>query len=232
MALNAALVLIADLLTLAATSHTTPVATGEKGHGAFVRGIGSGSERTRATKRVKLRVDRPGADGTIGVYGVNLPDALSGKPQGNAFATPQTETVKVFQAAAQAASSTQTLDASDLSATTPANGAATVTAGVPTNLWVVVLNGEILDYSATPAAGKVTFTVAAGVITLRTGTGITIASGADVAAYFVAAPTAIMAVGAHAVENVGILSTDLVFVTTNAAITAGRTLVTLEHLAE
>jgi hypothetical protein len=247
MPINTIPVTIADFTTLAVTAMTTPVNTGESGLGAFVRGVGSGSERTRGKKRAKLVIARPGGDGAIAVYGAMLPDPLSGKPLGNAFANPGAETVAVKNLGAAIGfganavlSPTALLDTGATTAGQPAN----IAAGVPTNLHIVVANGAILRCSNTPAAGtattppEITFTVTAGVITLYVGaaggwTGGTPApAGLEVVEYFVAAPSQVLVGAAHLTEYVGIESQDVLFVTATTAVTAGRSLVTLDHVVE
>ena len=248
MALNGVPVTILDVTTQVATSMSTPVLMGESGKGAFVRGVGAGSERTRSGKQALLDISRPAGDGTLGIYGADLPDALSGKPLGNAFAAAATETVAVKAlAAAIAFGANAVLNATallDTGATTAGFPAAISAAGVPTLLHVVVAAGTLLRCSATPAAGtatvppEITFTVTAGVVTLYVGAvgtwaGTTPApAGLDVVEYFVAAPTEILAVGLHSTERVRIRSRAIIFASFDAAITAGRSLVVVNHLAE
>lgn len=70
-------------LATSAVTRSIPVALGERG---------LGGERTSAAKRAVLQVfrDRDGTtgaiDGTIAVYGVDLPNPMSGTPLGNVFA--------------------------------------------------------------------------------------------------------------------------------------------------
>lgn len=213
---------------------TLPVLLGESGKGAFIRGVGSGSERTRAGKQALLRMLRAAVDGAavagaMSVCGVNLPDALSGKPLGNAFATAQSETVKVFKlAAAIALGGTSTVDASNLSTD------AIDSDGKGYN-WIVIVNGQILRYSATPVNGEIaSWTIAAGVVTLRVAAGAAAAlpAGSDVVVYKVAA-SEILASGDHRVEATRFTATDIVWlrVGTNQGANA-RTLATVEHIAE
>ena len=250
MPVNAVPVAIADFTTATTKICTTPVAVGDKGAGAFKRGTGSGSERTRAGKRALLNIGRPAGDGTIGVWGMDLPDALSGKPLGNAFAAASAPTVAVFKAVAQAKNAaTNTFNCTDTglgtglgltsgSTANPTTGTFCTVGNTPflaTNAWVCVLNGEILPYNAAvPTASNFSFGVADGVVTIYTKNddAATIAAGADVAIYLIAAPTQILADGLHSIENIGIQSRDLLFVVPGTAVTAGRTLVTLNHLAE
>lgn len=248
MPVNAVPVTILDTATLAATSMSTPVLTGDLGKGAWVRGVGSGSERTRAGKQALLNVMRPAADGTIGVYGVDLPDALSGKPLGNAFATAQSETVAIKVLTAAIAIGANAVLAAvaqlDTGATTAGFPAAISATGVPTNLHVVVANGVLLRCGSNPAVGtatvppEITFTVTAGVVTLYVGaagawTGTTPAPiGLEVVEYFAAALTEILAAGLHSTEMTRIRSRDIIFVTADDAVTAGRTLVVLNHLVD
>lgn len=261
MPVNSALLSIASFDAAATKIATLPVAVGEKGAGALIRGIGSGSERTRAGKQAILDIRRffkatattdNAVDGTIGVWGANLPDALSGgRVLGNAFTTPATPTVAIFKAVAQAKNaSTNTFDCTDTGqgtglGLTTADSAADPTTGtfcqvadttfLATNMWVVVLNGEILPYNAgVPTASNYSFGVSSGVVTIYTknADAATIAAGADVAIYLIAAPTQILADGAHVFERSQITSKDLLFVVPGTAQTEGRTQVTLEHAAE
>jgi hypothetical protein len=242
--INGIPVTIADFTALAVTAMTTPVAVGEMGRGAFVRGVGLGSERTAGNKRAKVIINRPGGDGQIALYGASLPDPLSGKPLGNAFAPAQAETVAVKAlAAAIAFGANAVLNATALLDTgaTTAGQPALIAAGVPTLLHLVVANGVLLRCSNAPAAGtatvppEITFTVTAGVITLYVGavgawTGTTPApAGLDVVEYFVAAPTQILAGAARLTEYTSIQSATVLFVTATVAVTAGRSLVSLDH---
>lgn len=247
MPINAIPVPIADFAALAVTAMTQPVNTGERGLGAFVRGVGQGTERTRGKKRAKLVINRPGGDGSIAVYGAMLPDSLSGKPLGNAFATPGAETVAVKSlAAAIAFGANATLNATALLDTgaTTAGQPALIADGVPTLLHLVVAGGVLLRCSNAPAAGtltvppEITYTVTAGVITLYVGAvgawpGTTPApAGLDCVEYFVAAPTQVLAGAARLTDYVGIESQDILFVTATVAVTAGRSVVTLDHATE
>ncbi len=244
MALNGIPITIADFTALAATAMTTPVVAGEIGRGAFVRGVGAGSERTAGNKRAKVIINRPGGDGQIALYGASLPDPLSGKPLGNAFAPAQAETVAVRAlAAAIPFGGNAVLNATALLDTraTTAGQPALIAAGVPTLLHLVVANGVILRCSNAPAAGtatappEITYTVTAGVVTLYVGavgawTGLTPApAGLDVVEYFVETPTQILAGAARLTEYVGIQSSTVLFVTATVAVTAGRSLVSLDH---
>lgn len=218
---------------------TKPITMGEKGVGAFRRGIGIGAERTRSNKRVRLtsqRVDNAGSDtfktmtGSFAVYGVNLPDALSGKPLGNAYATAQTETVLVFKAPADVAlSGTATFDASALST-------AAINADAKGYNWIVAVNGEILPWSSAALANILSFSISSGVVTIQTGSvaGL-LKTGDDVVVYKVATADVIqlLAAGIHGAENVQILSKDLIWTywTTNQLATT-RTIVTIGHEVE
>lgn len=248
MPVNAVPVTILDATTLAATSMSTPVLTGDIGKGAWVRGVGSGSERTRSGKQALLNISRPAGDGTVGVYGADLPDALSGKSVGNAFATTASETVAIKQLAAAIAIGGNAVLAAvaqlDTGANTAGFPALISAAGVPTNLHVVVANGVLLRCSTNPANGtatvppEITFAVTAGVVTLYVGAagawaGTTPAPiGLEVVEYFVAAPTEILSVGLHSVEMTRVRSRDLMFVTVDDPVTAGRSLFVLNHLVE
>lgn len=257
--INTSILSIADFATAATKIATKPVAVGDLGIGAFKRGIGSGNERLRSGKKAILDIRRFAAsdattedtiDGTIGVWGVNLPCPLAGKPLGNAFATAATPTAAVFKAVAQAKNaSTNTFDCTDTglgtglgisagAADNPTSGTfATVadTTFLATKVWVCVLNGEILPYNAgVPTASIYSFGVSNGVVTIYTknADGATIAAGSDVAIYLIAAPTQILADGAHRFERQQITSKDLLFVVPGTAQTEGRTLVTLESAVE
>lgn len=252
MPISAVPVTIADFTALAATAMTTPVAPGEIGIGAFVRGLGSGTERTAARKRAKVVINRPGGDGQIALYGAAVPDPLSGAPLGNAFTDPAPIRAGDGRAAVKALAATIAFGANavlnatallDTGATT-AGQPALIAAGVPTLLHVVVFNGVILRCSNAPAAGtatappEITFTVTAGVVTLYVGavgawTGLTPApAGSDVVEYFVPAPEQILAGAARLTDYVGISSRKLLFVTAPVAVTAGRSLVVIDHVAE
>lgn len=216
---------------------TKPITLGEKGAGAFNRGIGIGAERTRGGKRTQLKAARVdnGAGGTyttmtgsFAVYGVNLPDALSGKPLGNAFATPQTETVKVFRAAADVAlSGSATFDASALSTDA-------INADSKGYNWLVVVNGEIIPWSSAALANILSWSIASGVVTIRTGTaaGLLLA-GDDVVVYKLATGdvTQLLAAGIHNVESVPLLAKDVIWTywTTNQLATT-HTVVTVEPI--
>lgn len=271
MPINAVPVLIADVATTTAqTLLAVPALPGDKGPGAFVRGEGGGSERTRANKRALLNINRPGATAAaqLGVYGFDLPDALSGQPLGNAFAATGTVPVasKVFKPTASIAfGGTATFDASDIPALTgvavgSSGGAGAVAtlsfatvsaAGVPTNLWLAAFQGRLLRYGNNPAAGtptappEVTFTVGAntGIVTIYVGAvgtwaGVTPFTansqfGPDLVVYFCPTPSEILAPGTNTAVNTGIRSRDVIFATNDAnAQAAGRTLITLNHLAE
>lgn len=255
MPVNSALLSIASFDAATTKICTLPVAVGEKGAGAFIRGIGSGSERTRSGKQAILDIRRffsAGAttdnqvDGTIGVWGMDLPDALGGAPLGNAFAAAATNTKAVFKAVAQAKNaSTNTFDTTATGIEMTSGSTANPTSGtfatvasttfLVTNAWVCVLNGEILPYNAgVPTASNFSFGVSSGVVTIYTKNddAATIAAGADVAIYLIAAPTQLLADGAHIFERSQIRSRDLLFVVPGTAQTEGRTQVTLEHAVE
>lgn len=211
---------------------TNPILTGDKGAGAFVRGLGNGSERTRANKRVKLialRNDDAGGAiaGAFSVHGVNLPDALSGKPVGDAYSSTAAETVLVARnASAVALSGSTTVDASSLSTDA-------IDAGSTGFNWLVVLNGQILPYAAAALANVPSWSIAAGVVTLRAGTAAgTIPAGSDIVVYKLA-PTELLASGAHSAEFVGLQSYDILFTRwgTNQG-ASDRTVIAIDHLAE
>jgi hypothetical protein len=154
---------------------TLPITTGEQGVGAFNRGIGRGTERTRAGKQVKLAIQRyndsataAALTGSFAVYGVDLPDALSGKPLGNAYATAQSETSQVFKSGVEVAvNSSTTFDASGLST-------AAINADSKGYNWLVVVNGQILPYSASALANNLSWSISSGVVTIRTGSSATV----------------------------------------------------------
>jgi hypothetical protein len=248
MPLNAQPVPIANFTALAVTAMTTPVLTGELGVGGRIRGLGAGSERTRGGRRAKLVINRPSGDGAIAVYGADLGDALMGKPLGNAYATAQTQTNAVtLTTAAIAFGGSATVNGGvamlDTTATT-AGQPATIAAGIPTNLHIVVANGNLLRCSASPAAGtataapEVTFTVTAGVITLYVGavgswTGLTpMPIGSEVVEHFVAAPVQVLAGASNLTAYVGVLSRTVLFVTATTAVTLGASVVTLDGMHE
>lgn len=254
MPINASPVQITNALAaLAATAMTTPVLLGDSGAGAFIRGVGAGSERTRQRKRITLAISRPGADGQIAVYGAFLPDPLSGAPQGNAFAGSPTLTAGFSTSAVTrtAAVINQNANATvnggvallDTTATTAGQPAA-VAAGVPTHLHIVVLNGVLLRCSNSPAAGTATappentFTVTAGVITLYAGAtgawaGATgIPAGSEVVEYYCAAPQQILAAGAHLFEHIAAEAQTCAFVTATVAQTTGVTTVVAAHTVD
>jgi hypothetical protein len=259
MAVDTSIIPLADFATAATKICTLPVAVGDGGLGAFIRGIGSGNERIRGGKKAILDIRRFAAsaattedsiDGTIGVWGLDLPDPLSNKPVGNAFATAQAQTCAVFKAVAQAKNaSTNTFNCTDTGLGTglgiSAGAADNPTSGtfcqvadttfLATKAWVCVLNGVILPYNAgVPTASDFSFGVSAGVVTIYTKNddAAVIADGADVAIYLVAAPTQVLADGAHRFERQQITSRKAMFVVPGTAQTEGRTLVTLEHAVE
>lgn len=168
--------------------------------------------------------------GSFAVYGVNLPDSLSGKPLGNAFATAQSETVRVFQSGAQVAvGGSTTFDASALSTDA-------IDANSKGYNWLVVVNGEIIPWSAAALANNLSFSVTAGVITVRAGSAATVLpAGSDVVVYKLptADVTEVLAAGLHPVENLAVESRDVMWTywTTNQSATT-RTLVTLTHEVE
>ena len=196
-------------LFAAALFATYPITTGDGGIGAFKRGIGRGSETTRAGKQVNLSIARyndaavaAALTGSFAIYGVNLPDALGGKVKGNAYATQQTETSIVFKTGAQVAvnAAHAALDASSLST-------AAINADAKGWNWLVVVNGQIITWSAAALANNISFSIAAGVITLRAGSGATvIPAGSDVAVYSLATAdvTELLAAGTHPAEDVQI----------------------------
>jgi hypothetical protein len=195
MPINASPVPIVTALTaLAVTAMTPPVALGEIGLGASVRGLGSGSERTAARKRIALSINRTigagaaGAiDGQVTLYGCFLPDPLSGSVQGNAFLSGDSSATAGFGSSAIAR--TSPVIAQNANSAVAVNGGvallnvtattatqpATIAAGIVTNLHLVVLNGVLLRHSSSPAAGTAaaapenTFLITAGVITLYAG---------------------------------------------------------------
>lgn len=239
MSTNAVPTPLFDFTTASDETMGTPVAVGELGIGANIRGVGSGTERTAAGKQPDLVIQRPAGDGAITVYGADLPDPLSGSPEGNAFVTASASTSRVLQTAvALAAASSATLATLYGAAVTVLNATATtagqpclMTTGVPTHLHIVVLNGTILRCSASPAATEYTFTVTAGVITIYTGASVTIPvadangrGGFEIVEYYVAAPTQILAAGLHSTEYTNIRSRTVIFHTIETAVTAGRTL--------
>lgn len=219
---------------------TKPITMGEAGAGAFVRGIGIGAERTRGGKRTRLRTTRVDSAaaaivGSFSVFGVNIPDALSGKPVGNAFATAQSETVSVFKAAADlAVSQSVTFDCSVATGTgLSADSFDTDSKGYN---WLVVVNGEILPYSVALLTNILSFSVTAGVITVRTGSAAgLLKAGDDVVVYKLATAdvTSLLAAGLHQVEDTALLSKTVIWTrwTTNQVATC-RTIATVEHLVE
>lgn len=160
--------------------NTMPVLPGEIGVGGNIRGLGAGSERTAAMKRALLDIARMDGTavapvivaGSFTVYGVNLPDALSGKPVGNAYATQQTETVQVFQspAANVVPASSTTFDASAL-------GTAAINADSKGYNWLVVLNGAIIPWAAAALAHTVSWSIASGIVTMRSSTAVSLTIG-------------------------------------------------------
>lgn len=253
--INTSILALADFATAATKICTAPISVGEKGLGAFRRGTGSGNERIRSGKKAILDIRRFAVsatttedtiDGTIGVWGFDLPDPLSGKVQGNAFATAATPTSAVFKAVAQAKNaSTNTFDCTDTglgtglgisagSADNPTTGTFCTVADttfLATKAWMCVLNGVILPYNAAvPTASNYSFGVSNGVVTIYTKNddAATIAAGADVAIYLIAAPTQILADGNHRFERQQITSKDVLFVVPGTAQTEGRTLVSIE----
>lgn len=247
MPINASPTPLFDFTTASDETMGTPVAVGDLGIGASIRGLGSGSERTRAGKQPVLMISRPAGDGAITVYGADLPDPLSNNPEGNAYVTAASATSRVlFTKAALAAASSATLATLYDAAVTVINATATtagqpclLTTGVPTHLHIVVLNGTILRCSASPAATEYTFTVTAGVITIYTGASVTIPAadsrqvgGFEIVEYYVAAPTQILAAGLHSTEYTNIRSRTVIFHTIETAVTAGRTLGVLIPVTE
>lgn len=218
---------------------TLPIVTGELGCGAFKRGVGRGSERTRSGKRAKLSIKRynnAAADtyttavGSFAVYGVDLPDPQSCKPLGNAFATAQSETVQVFASGVEVAvNSSTTFDASAL-------GTAAINADSKGYNWLVVVNGQVIPWSAAALANNLSWSITAGVVTVRAGSSATVLPAAsDVVVYKLATAdvTELLAAGIHAVEEVSIQSKTVVWTywTTNQLATT-RTLATLQHVVD
>lgn len=217
---------------------TLPVTTGEIGAGAFQRGIGRGSERTKANKNVRLAISRyndsataAALTGSFAVYGYNLPDALMGKPLGNAYATAQTETVMVFKApsTAVAVGATTTFDASALSTDA-------INADSKGYNWLVVVNGEVIPYSAAAIANNLSWSIASGVVTLAAGSSATaIPANADVVVYKIPSADVVqlLAAGTHPIEDVRVTSKTIVWTywTTNQIATT-RTIATLQHVTE
>lgn len=157
----------ADFAGGGATFATYPRLAGDLGAGAAVRGLGDGSERTSAGKRCLLNIGRQDAAGgavagAFSVYGCDLPDPYSGKPLGNAFATQQSETVRVFSlSSAVAVAGSTTLDASGLSTDA-------INADGKGYNWLVVLNGRILPWAAAAlATAGASWSISSGVVTLR-----------------------------------------------------------------
>jgi hypothetical protein len=197
---------------------TKPRLTREIGPGAFKRGLGHGNELLRSKKRVNLRISRPTSatnantiavpTGSFAVYGVDLPDPLSGKPLGNAFATEQDETCSVFKATATTNSATSTYDASAL-------GTAAIDADSKGYNWLVVVNGVIIPWAGAKMDNILSWSIAAGVVTIygsNAGAG-TLAAGDDIVVYKLATAdvTELLAAGIHDAEDVTIQSKDVIW---------------------
>jgi hypothetical protein len=216
-----------------------PTPVGDLGVGAFRRGLGWGSERTRAGKKVRLKVSRyenAAADtyktmtGSFAIYGCNLPEPLGGKVVGNDYDTDQSDTHMVFKTGVEIAlSGSATFDASSL-------GTAAFNADAKGYNWVVVLNGNILPYAAAKLDNNVSWSINAGVVTLRAANATTtVPAGSDLVVYKLATAdvTELLAAGLHTSEDTQITSKTIIwpYFTTNVLAT-NRTLVTISSDVE
>lgn len=210
--MSAGLLSVADLarITGGANALTTPLLSNPPPRG-------SGGEKVAAGRPCVLRVnrDRDGAsgalDGTIAVYGVNLPhpEAMT-EAQG-----------RVFRGDGAANGATRTKY--DLSTSILYRAFSNY------NI-VVIINGVVLQHGA--GAGKYTVTDNADgtstALPMRILLG-TAAAATDVIEVYLVTPVELMASGAHGVERVGITGKSLYWVSYAVAATnLSRTLVTVE----
>lgn len=210
----------------AVNTPSTPVTIGETGRGAFRRGVGSGSEQTSSTKRSVLHVARSSATGgavagTISIWGVDLPDPLAGKPLGNAFAAPLSETVQAFQALPNTDGSASALVGQpQLDTILPFVTFANYN-------WIVVKNGVIVPR----VAGVTGYSITNNGGFARVVMGTNIAASDDYAVYFTV-PVQVMADGPHPIEKVGVRGYVVMWVLFGAADQAAGdvTLVTLDPI--
>lgn len=210
---------------------TSPVILGALGIGAFKRGSGAGSERTHAQQPVHLVIQRVGAapsTGTFALYGADLPDALTDRPVGNAYLDDPTPRLVVTRlASALNVNATTTIDASAVSTDA-------FDAGNTGYNWIVVVDGQIVPYSASALANIASWSISGGVVTLRaktSGSGVHYPAGTEVVVYKTT-PVQVLAPGLHMIENLSVRARTVYWTrwSSNQG-AAERTLVTVNHLA-